>query len=596
MKNFLIVLFLFCAGGVFAQGREVITSKLTTPKIALNGYTIDGVSNDTSKGNKRSSKVWTEQAGKRYADSAGRLLIIRNNLTLTPGVDSDTLDAAITGGGAGDLSQTLLNGDTSFKDIKLKYYDGFTPYDGAVLSPGDGSGGSLIVSGGIPALGTKYGWLGIESGTGGQTLHPSAPAGSGSGIPESSPVYVRQVAGVNADNSGNVPTSELATALGITGGTGITTSQLKDSLDNRAENYWKVGGNYVPLVSTSIVSKDIGSYTAKMRFKTAYEFRMYDSASSGTDQRLINLETSNTTMGFASGQNLNNNAVSSINNTAFGSGTLVQLGNSSNSGNSAFGFYSSQGVQNGFNNTSVGTYSLSSNIASTSNNTALGAYSLSQLTNGAGSNIGIGYFSGRFTTSQTNELIINSLNRSNRAGDTSLSIIYGNQNTTVAGQRLKINARLVLPLGAANNYVLTSDAVGNASWQAAAGGSAAWGSITGTFSAQTDLQSALNAKQASLSGTGIVKSTAGTISYVSGTSAQYVMADGSILNEVAGEEATGLTGTTITLAHAPLNNSYKVWKNGVRLPASEIVSVSGATVTVTTSIVSTDKFIQDYKW
>jgi hypothetical protein len=44
-----------------------------------------------------------------------------------------------------------------------------------------------------------------------------------------------------------------------------------------------------------------------------------------------------------------------------------------------------------------------------------------------------------------------------------------------------------------------------------------WGQVGGTLSNQTDLQSALNAKQATLSGTGFVKSTAGTISYDTNT-------------------------------------------------------------------------------
>lgn len=45
----------------------------------------------------------------------------------------------------------------------------------------------------------------------------------------------------------------------------------------------------------------------------------------------------------------------------------------------------------------------------------------------------------------------------------------------------------------AAGYVLTSDANGVASWQAAGGGGATWGSITGTLSDQTDLQTALDA-------------------------------------------------------------------------------------------------------
>jgi hypothetical protein len=50
-----------------------------------------------------------------------------------------------------------------------------------------------------------------------------------------------------------------------------------------------------------------------------------------------------------------------------------------------------------------------------------------------------------------------------------------------------------LPTGAADGYVLTSDASGSGTW-ASAGGEA-WGDITGTLSSQTDLQSALDAKE-----------------------------------------------------------------------------------------------------
>jgi hypothetical protein len=55
--------------------------------------------------------------------------------------------------------------------------------------------------------------------------------------------------------------------------------------------------------------------------------------------------------------------------------------------------------------------------------------------------------------------------------------------------------RVAIRRGAQNGYVLTSDANGNATWQAAGSGGATWGGITGTLSAQTDLQSALDAKQ-----------------------------------------------------------------------------------------------------
>lgn len=65
---------------------------------------------------------------------------------------------------------------------------------------------------------------------------------------------------------------------------------------------------------------------------------------------------------------------------------------------------------------------------------------------------------------------------------------------------------------------------------------AVWGTITGTLSSQTDLQSALNAKQNSLSGTGFVKISGTTISYdnstyypyPTGLASQYVRGDGAL--------------------------------------------------------------------
>lgn len=51
---------------------------------------------------------------------------------------------------------------------------------------------------------------------------------------------------------------------------------------------------------------------------------------------------------------------------------------------------------------------------------------------------------------------------------------------------------------APDGHVLTADGAGNAAWEAVSGGGGGtWGSITGTLSAQTDLQSALDAKAAS---------------------------------------------------------------------------------------------------
>jgi hypothetical protein len=99
-----------------------------------------------------------------------------------------------------------------------------------------------------------------------------------------------------------------------------------------------------------------------------------------------------------------------------------------------------------------------------------------------------------------------------------------------------------------------------------------WGGITGTLSNQTDLQSALNAKQASLSGTGFVKSTSGTISYdtatyypnPTGTTSQYVAGDGSLITfPVAGQ-----SGSLVRLVRN---------QTGATLTKGTVVYISGAT-------------------
>jgi len=68
-----------------------------------------------------------------------------------------------------------------------------------------------------------------------------------------------------------------------------------------------------------------------------------------------------------------------------------------------------------------------------------------------------------------------------------------------------------------------------------------WGGITGTLSNQTDLQNALNAKQATLSGTGFVKSTAGVISYDTNT----YLTTSTVLNTVLTPYAVG-ANTAVT--------------------------------------------------
>jgi hypothetical protein len=71
---------------------------------------------------------------------------------------------------------------------------------------------------------------------------------------------------------------------------------------------------------------------------------------------------------------------------------------------------------------------------------------------------------------------------------------------------------------------------GGSTYVEIASNQAIWGQITGTLSNQTDLQNALNAKQNLLNGTGFVRMSGTSVSYISGLESQFVKADGSLDN------------------------------------------------------------------
>lgn len=66
-------------------------------------------------------------------------------------------------------------------------------------------------------------------------------------------------------------------------------------------------------------------------------------------------------------------------------------------------------------------------------------------------NIALGYLAGYYNTTLNNRLFINSISRSNIAGDTTKSIIYGFQHTDVSSQRLYFNAGNVYCAGNMTN-------------------------------------------------------------------------------------------------------------------------------------------------
>jgi len=65
---------------------------------------------------------------------------------------------------------------------------------------------------------------------------------------------------------------------------------------------------------------------------------------------------------------------------------------------------------------------------------------------------------------------------------------------------------------------------------------------------------------------------------------------------VYGEEFTGSTSTSITLAHAGITGTLRLFKNGVRLAAAEFTYTGGTGVTLTNSRLVTDIILADYNY
>ena len=166
-----------------------------------------------------------------------------------------------------------------------------------------------------------------------------------------------------------------------------------------------------------------------------------------------------------------------FNSTSLGYGALPPNASSGNSAfgrfslkinaggeyNTAIGDESMQGNTSGQYNTSIGSGSLYTNSTG-SRNSALGFYSLRNVTTGT-NNIGIGYFAGNYSSTASNQFFLNSLDRTNLAGDTTKSLVYGQFNATAASQRFKINGRLEINDGTqSSGYIAVSDANGRSTW------------------------------------------------------------------------------------------------------------------------------------
>lgn len=143
----------------------------------------------------------------------------------------------------------------------------------------------------------------------------------------------------------------------------------------------------------------------------------------------------NTAIGYYSMYNCNNG----YQNTAIGE--MSSYTQTSGSNNTSLGYRALYTNSTATGNTAIGSQSLYTSIGNY--NTSVGLSSLYANTTGI-QNIAIGYVSGKNVTTLSNRLYINSLNRTNILGDTTLSIIYGYQDATISNQRLYFNSNVYI--------------------------------------------------------------------------------------------------------------------------------------------------------
>ncbi len=141
-----------------------------------------------------------------------------------------------------------------------------------------------------------------------------------------------------------------------------------------------------------------------------------------------------TFFGFEAGLN---DDLTTNNNTFIG----YQAGKANTSGsyNSATGQGALSSNTTGSSNSATGRSALSSNTTG-SYNTAYGSISLYDNSTGD-RNIGLGYYAGRYETG-SNAFYVNNQDRTNTAGDKTLSLLYGVMAAAAADQKLTINAEV----------------------------------------------------------------------------------------------------------------------------------------------------------
>ena len=231
--------------------------------------------------------------------------------------------------------------------------------------------------------------------------------------------------------------------------------------NNIANNTISIGYQALQTSTTSNDAISIGYKANQGQTSAGGSIAIGSSTYAGGGAIAIGSSSAAAASGISIGQGIGNSA-----NTGFN--ILIGYGNStsygSNSQNIVIG-YNSSSISGG-NNTILGGYYAGYGVAGS--NTAIGYCAMGAIAvkSSASSNVALGANAGKYQTG-SNNLFINNQDRTNFAGDQTLSLLYGTFASTAASQQLTINGNLTVNGGelgkvnpqAANYTLLGSDAV-----------------------------------------------------------------------------------------------------------------------------------------
>jgi len=214
----------------------------------------------------------------------------------------------------------------------------------------------------------------------------------------------------NAGNS--TATGNYNTGLGSFAVDSLTTGSSNIGFGYAALFKNKTASNNVAIGHTSLFSNQTGSSNVAIGYESLYSL-------------LIN--TGNTAIGYRSLK-----ANTAANNTAFGFQSM--MGNTTGTSNVGIGQALAANVTGSY-NVGIGDFAL--NASTAGSNTAVG-YGAAVATS-TGTNIAaFGFSAGRYLTTESNIIVLNSIDRTTKAKDTTESVFISTQNATAANQRTKI--------------------------------------------------------------------------------------------------------------------------------------------------------------